>query len=325
MVFLHGGAFVTGSGLEPWYAGTMLAAEQQVVVVSVSYRLGPLGWLQLDGVSPANLGLLDQIAALHWVHGAVERFGRDPDQVTLFGQSAGGGSVGLLTDAPDARGLFRRAVVQSGVPRGVLAGPDRVRLAEVLDGDLRSAPVERLLDAAQVVTREQSRDVGGVALPPWGPVVGRPPVAASSPADGAGVSDLLIGWNRDDVSAFGVGPDRAPVLSRRLFGDGWRDQVSGLLAAGAQVRGYRLDWRPDGSAYGATHCLELPLLLGTDEAWAGSPMLGTQGVARTGAVGRQLRAAWAGFARHGVGDATSTPDVPIRWTRGGELPGPEDP
>ncbi|MGV3578848.1 carboxylesterase/lipase family protein [Brevundimonas sp.] len=119
MVWIHGGALVTGSSKETLYDGARLAQEG-VVVVSINYRLGVLGWLahpDLSAESPAqisgNYGLMDQVAALDWVKRNIESFGGDPDNVTIAGESAGGLSVLYLMASPIARGLFDRAIAQS--------------------------------------------------------------------------------------------------------------------------------------------------------------------------------------------------------------------
>ena len=130
MVWIHGGSFVSGSGAGSLYRGGMLSREGDVVVVTINYRLGLLGFLAhpvleeagqtwLDGEEWSgfgNWGLADQVAALHWVHDHIADFGGDPGNVTLFGESAGGMSVSALLGAPAARGLFHRAIVESGPP-----------------------------------------------------------------------------------------------------------------------------------------------------------------------------------------------------------------
>src|SRR3990167_3982055 len=120
MVWIHGGGLISGSGSLPQYAGDQLAARG-VVVVTINYRLGVLGFLahpELNRESPhggsGNYGLLDQIAALKWVNRNIAAFGGDPDQVTIFGQSSGSFSVSMLVSSPLATGLFRRAIGQSG-------------------------------------------------------------------------------------------------------------------------------------------------------------------------------------------------------------------
>jgi len=121
MVWIHGGAFTLGSASDPWYDGTSFAANHNIVVVTLNYRLGILGFVYLKNLAGAdagytgNCGLLDQIAALHWVRENIAAFGGDPDNVTVMGESAGAMSIGTLLGMPAAHGLFQRAVLQSSV------------------------------------------------------------------------------------------------------------------------------------------------------------------------------------------------------------------
>ncbi|MCC3381988.1 carboxylesterase/lipase family protein [Paenibacillus farraposensis] len=133
MVWIHGGAFVTGSGIIPLYDGARMANKGDVVVVTINYRLGPLGFLHLtprgDGLA-SNAGLLDQIAALEWVRDHIAAFGGNPDEVTVFGESAGAMSIAALLAMPAAKGLFQRAILQSGASQ-VLPTPQAEQVAAV--------------------------------------------------------------------------------------------------------------------------------------------------------------------------------------------------
>ncbi|MCL1674537.1 carboxylesterase/lipase family protein [Elizabethkingia meningoseptica] len=135
MVFIHGGAFVVGSGAVPGYDGSNFARDG-VVLVTINYRLGVEGFLWFgDGVP--NLGMLDQIAALKWVRDNIANFGGDPDNVTIFGESAGGMSVCTLLAMKEAQGLFRRAIAESGAGHSAISASSAkliaARLAEILD------------------------------------------------------------------------------------------------------------------------------------------------------------------------------------------------
>jgi para-nitrobenzyl esterase len=112
MVYVHGGGFMIGSGAAPAFDGASFARDG-AVLVTVNYRLGAEGFLALPG-EITNIGLRDQIAALHWVRDNIAGFGGNPDNVTVFGESAGGSSVAFLLRSPLAAGLFQRAIVQSG-------------------------------------------------------------------------------------------------------------------------------------------------------------------------------------------------------------------
>jgi len=112
MVWIHGGAFVTGGGVSPLYDGSTLASRGDVVIVTINYRLGAFGFLYIPGVT-ANVGMLDQITALKWVNKNIEAFGGDPNNITIFGESAGGASALTLIAMPAAKGLFNRIIAQS--------------------------------------------------------------------------------------------------------------------------------------------------------------------------------------------------------------------
>jgi para-nitrobenzyl esterase len=153
LVWIHGGAFVLGAGSQSLYDGAVLARRGDVVVVTINYRLGSLGFLRLreesGGRIPAsgNEGLLDQIAALEWVRDEIAGFGGDPGNVTLFGESAGAMSCAALLGAPRARGLFHRAILQSGAANYVSKAETASAVAEELLAALRIRPrrIERLL------------------------------------------------------------------------------------------------------------------------------------------------------------------------------------
>ena len=118
--WIHGGAFTSGTGSDPTFAGGNMASRGDVVVVTINYRLSTLGFLALeDGVTNGNFGLADQIAALDWVREYITAFGGDPNRITIFGQSAGAGSVRALLGSPQAIGKFAAAI-----PMSNLAGSD---------------------------------------------------------------------------------------------------------------------------------------------------------------------------------------------------------
>lgn len=295
LVWLHGGGFSSGAGLLDWYDGSSLTAQGDVVVVSVNYRLGALGFLVADGVSDGNLGLLDQVEALRWVRDNIARFGGDPAAVTVFGQSAGAMSIELLLDHPER--LCRRAVLQSP-PHGVAplsraeAAATGAEFSRLLGGDLFSrSPAEILAAQAAVVARHT-----GVAMP------FRPVATPWDRSDLTGV-EVVHGWNADEMTAFGG-------EGEGLFAD--HGFAGRLRARGARVHTYHNAWRPAGSVFGATHCVELPLLLGSARAWAGSPVLGEMRWEDVDRLGRELRGSWISFARNGIPGALDS--LPITWS-----------
>lgn len=210
MVWLHGGSFQLGGSSLPTYDAARLAADGDVVVVSCNYRLGALGFCALDA---PNCGLLDQIAALRWVRDNVASFGGDPGNVTIFGESAGGGCVLHLLAAPAARGLFHRAIAQSGATDFTLT-PDRAaevarRFAACLGtepddlGALRAVPVERILAAQDEAAAALLPTVGLMPFHPAadGTVVTTAPDVAIDAGAADGV-DLVIGVTADEMRLF---------------------------------------------------------------------------------------------------------------------------
>lgn len=244
MIWLHGGAYSSGAGSLPWYAGDRFAANGDVVFVSVNYRLGALGFLYLPGVSDGNMGLLDQVQALRWVRDNIAAFGGDPGNVTLVGQSAGGGSIAALMTMPEAKGLFQRGILQSpgmgrpsrGADEAAELGARYAHFAGVEPGDqaaLKKAPVERLL-AAQ---GELARSLQGFAMLglPFSPVRDGRVIEGNIVErlrDGAGAHvDVMIGTTREEMAAFHVvdqavqnaGEAEVKQVFERICGPGYQD------------------------------------------------------------------------------------------------------
>ena len=238
MVWIHGGAFVSGSGTVPWYDGTNLTTRD-VVVVTVNYRLGILGFLHLAELGgeafagSGNAGLLDQAAALAWVRDNIAAFGGDPDNVTIFGESAGGMSVGAQLALPASKGLFHRAIAQSGAAANVSTAERGTRIAARVLDDLAIDPsdVDQLrqvpLDRLQKVQEGVSADFGLVQGLPFQPVhdgdiLPVDPLEAVANGAAAGI-DLLVGTNRDELRIFSamnpaMRPEDDETLTRRLRG-----------------------------------------------------------------------------------------------------------
>jgi len=256
LVWIHGGGFLFGAGSQPLYDGARLARRGDAVVVTLNYRLGALGWLALpdpgdDGAAGGNFGLLDQIAALAWVRDNIAELGGDPRNVTVFGESAGGMSVGTLLGTPAARGLFQRAILQSGAAHNAsspeLASRVGRRFLEALGlgagelAKLREAPLAALLEAqAKTAAALFGRMPEGLPFQPVvdGAVLPKPPLDAIASGACAGVA-LLVGTNLDEWKLFGLADTSLarldePGLSARLarvLGAAGRD--GGELAARA--------------------------------------------------------------------------------------------
>jgi para-nitrobenzyl esterase len=221
MVWLHGGAFQTGTAAGPAYDGARLAQRGGVVVVTLNYRVGALGFLHTGAPGCANLGLQDQLAALRFVQVGIGAFGGDPARVTVFGESAGAGSIACLLAMPAARGLFRRAIVQSAAPQGQLSADEaaeRARiLAEKLGGTradlafLRSLPAARILAAQAACAEPGPRRIGMFFAPVVdGEVLPEPPLTAIARGAAREV-ELVIGTTADEMRLFTLVPGFAEI------------------------------------------------------------------------------------------------------------------
>ena len=208
MVWLHGGGFTSGSGGFKIYDGVNLAGKHDVVVVTVNHRLNAFGYLYLADLGGAkyanssNVGMLDIVAALQWVRDNISNFGGDPGNVTIFGQSGGGAKVSTLLAMPSAKGLFHRAVIESGVslrgiPQDAANKSTEAFLAKLglkpnQIGELQSMPVDRLTKA--LAGGRFGAVVDGKTLPanPFDPTA--PEISANVP--------LLVGTVQTEVTFF---------------------------------------------------------------------------------------------------------------------------
>lgn len=254
MVWIPGSAFKAGTAASPWYDGSHFARDG-VVCVTINYRVGAEGFLLLDEGN-ANRALLDQIAALKWVQENIAAFGGDPGNVTVFGESAGAMCIGSLLSMPRTKGLFHRAILESGAAHPVMSAVTAQRVAETLAGRLgvpatretiAALPVDRLLAAQEQLEADlyakpdvERWGVEVAAGGPWQPVV-EGNILPTRPIDriAAGASadvDVLVGWNSDEWRLFlAIGgainhiPDVALVGAAASYG----------LPVGAALAAYR--------------------------------------------------------------------------------------
>lgn len=260
MVWIHGGAYKLGSSAQAGWDCRRIAGDGDVVVVSCNYRLGIEGFAAIED-APANRGLLDQVAALEWVRDNITAFGGDPDHVTVFGESAGGGSVAALLAMPTANGLFSRAIAQS-VPGTFFSADLAADIATTIAAerglrptvaDLSTVGPERLALAGEAVAAKQHQHEdrwgalahGNTSL--FAPIVDGdvlPVTPWRALADGAGRDvDLIAGHNRDEYRLF-------LALSGRLGTISEEDATTALRTLGPHPggeRAYRAAY-PDASA-----------------------------------------------------------------------------
>jgi para-nitrobenzyl esterase len=212
MVWLHGGAWISGSGNRPCVHGSTLAEKGDVVVVTLNHRLNAFGftWDGTDATDP-NVGMTDIVKALEWVRDNIAAFGGDPGCVTIFGQSGGGAKVSVLLAMPSARGLFHRAIVQSASLHLDMASPERaIRCAELMYDELKltagnrdglaDVPAEAILKARlRAVERNGGIDDFRPVLD--GTILPFDPFSPEGLANHADIP-LMIGWTKNEMSFF---------------------------------------------------------------------------------------------------------------------------
>ncbi|MFF0990259.1 carboxylesterase family protein [Kocuria nitroreducens] len=343
MVWIHGGSYTTGAGDAPIMDPARLVAEQRVVVVTVTYRLGLFGYLGSGHHRPANLGLLDQLEAFRWVRRNIAAFGGDPDQVTAFGQSAGADAVAHLMATPGAASLFRRAILQSpplGISRGRAAMNAAMnRAADVVTADTPVAEVVAL--QAEVAAHATSFGLMGAMA--FGTQYGHHPLPEEDEIEAAWDRaaphiDVLIGHTTEEarlhiptattlqrwirlpvvgplVRRAVVGHVTAAVYSRAI-----RRFARRHVRAGGTAHTYQISWAAPGNEYGAAHAIDLPLLFGGEHTWSGTGLVAGADWEEVDAHGRQLRRLWAAFARGTALDEKGRIPGALRYRRAQDLP-----
>lgn len=234
LVWVHGGAYTAGSGSMPWYEGTHLATMGDVVVVTINYRLGVFGFAGRN-----NLGSLDQLLALQWVHDHIAAFGGDPGNVTVFGESAGGSSLVALMAMPAARDLFHRAFAMSPSISQLRSGERADEaLAEFLAAagassldELADAPVERLLAAQAERLKDAVAGFSGFSPTSHGDGIPGPilELAAADPRP------LVVGTTRDESALWNAFAPQLDGLTEEALLGGVRrrmgDRAEAAIAA----------------------------------------------------------------------------------------------
>ncbi len=244
-VWIHGGAYKHGQGATPWYDGTSFATRGDIVVVTINYRLGALGFCDLashlgDDFATCGInGTLDQAAALRWVHENIAGFGGDPDRITIGGESAGAFSVCNMVAMPTTNGLFHRAIAQSGAAHHTFGPDDGKEIAAQFLGrlgnpsanELLAMDVGALLEAQEQVAADRSH-LPGRNQEPFYPVWGhealpRDPRELIAEGAGAGIA-MLTGTNEDELALWGVTGTTAADLDDMV--GAITEDPSGMLA-----------------------------------------------------------------------------------------------
>lgn len=240
MLWCHGGGFASGSGSSPITDGTHLARRGDVVVVTINHRLNVLGFTYLeehggaDFAGSGDAGMLDIVQALGWVRDNIAEFGGDPGNVTVFGQSGGGRKVATLLTMPQAKGLFHRAIIESGATIKLVEREQAVRVADALIAklglarsqvrDLQALPLERIMAAYFAVVRELNVDQMTMGFSPTvdGHYLPRHPFHPDA-ADVSASVPLMIGSTRTELTS------SADADAFKLSDDGLRNRIGALL------------------------------------------------------------------------------------------------
>lgn len=322
MVWIHGGSYVFGAGDAAIYDARSLVEEQGVIVVSITYRLGLLGFLGGTSERAANLGLMDIIAALRWVKTNIAAFGGDPDCVTLFGQSAGGDAIAHLMIAEGAQNLFRRAIIQSA-PLGISLGrrgmsEAMMKIAARVAHDVPTADVI----AAQASVVSAAEGFGWPASMPFGTQYGHHPLPSEHEIDdawsrSAARYDVLIGSAAQEGSFFVPliepikkaaalpligGALRRMVVStitRKVYAAGAARFAKRHARAGGRAYTYVINWGSRTNRLGPTHAIDLPLLFGDEQIWRDADLVAGLTWPEVHASGRKVRELWSVFAKTG--------------------------
>lgn len=328
LVWIHGGAFVMGSGSTPLYDGRTFASKG-IVVVTFNYRLGLLGFMG------GNWALLDQVVLLEWVKANIAAFGGDPGNVTIVGESAGASSVAALLVMPKAHGLFARAVLQScAIGAMVPTKEDNAAIAAEA-GISADASIDAILEAqAGLAVRR-----GLSAFAPFvdGDVIPEGPIAAVREGRAAQVP-LLVGWNRDEWNLFHVfmGPGtseavKEPLRARlgtekldaivKAYDGKWVDICGDLAFRMPSTRIaewhrspawlYRFDWTSTGmgGALGAAHAMELPFMWNKLDLPASQLLIGGD-TAGGQPLATAMHETWAAFVKTGEPNGGGLPAWP---------------
>ncbi|MBD3647982.1 MAG: carboxylesterase/lipase family protein, partial [Pseudomonadales bacterium] len=317
-----GGGYAYGSGSWPVYDGTSLARKGDVVVVTVNHRLNVFGYLHLAEIAgekyarSGNAGMLDLVLALEWIRDNIESFGGDPDNVTIMGESGGGSKVSTLLAMPGAKGLFDKAIIQSGPGLTATSAEQatenaRAILAE-LDIDennldaLATLPADTILEATRVASEKAGGGFGGLRLAPVidGLSLLRHPFTPDAPIHSKNVP-VMIGWNKDEMTIFNTtAPWFGTLTEQELAG-----RVTGMFGNNAAdlLQAYR-GMYPD---YSPTYLFNM--IMGDSRMFAGSVTLAERKVAQRGAPVYMYYLVWETPVGEGIFKSPHTLDMPFMF------------
>ncbi len=329
IVWIHGGSYEVGCGDLPTSDPSVWVKEQNIIVVSVSYRLGLFGFLGGDEARPANLGLFDIMEALRWIQKNIRGFGGDPGNVTLFGQSSGGDAIAHLIISEGIEGLFHRAIIHSA-PLGFRLNRQKMSREFFLKTQkLKDEPDPLKMVEGYVNLLPSFRKYGLKTAMPFCTQYGHPPLCREEESlerwkENAWKYDILIGSNHDE-KAFYVKTAKQGIYTylndmilnrivrsttKSIYEKPARIFSENYAAGGGNIYLFKIHSKLKNNYIGASHCVDLPLIFANESAWKHSELLKDIPWESVFENGRNLRALWAEFARTGhIQDDSERPEI----------------
>lgn len=332
IVWIHGGSHEIGCGDLATADPSEWVKEQNVIVVTVSYRLGLFGFLGGNEERPANLGLLDIIEALKWIKTNIADLGGDENNITLLGQSSGGDAIAHLMISERVENLFRRVIIQSA-PLGLRHKRQKMtaeflKKTEFLKDE---TDVLKMMDEYKTAVPSVIK-YGLKAAMPFGTQYGHYPLCTEEESvemwkKNAQKFDVLIGLNNDETAFylktsealnkyFGKGfglkimDKTVEKTTALIYGNPAKQFAQNLAEAGGNVYLFRIHSKLKDNPIGAPHCIDLPLIFGNESAWKSSELLKDIPWNQIHENGKKLRALWAEFARTGkISDPSEKPEI----------------
>ncbi|MDF2552810.1 MAG: para-nitrobenzyl esterase [Chryseobacterium sp.] len=328
VVWIHGGSYELGCGDLSTADPTDWVKEQNIIVVSVSYRLGIFGFLGGSEGRPANLGLFDIIEALKWIKTYIPDFGGNSENITLFGQSSGGDAIAHLMISDGAEGLFNRVIIHSA-PLGLRLNRQKM-YSEFLK---KTGTLTAESDTFEIVKNYKNHlpsffKYGLKAAMPFGTQYGLPPLCNEGEAEekwrkSAAKYDVLIGINDEETAFYLRVSDKMnqylpkKIINKAIrstteiiYGKPAKDFADKYAEAGGNIWLFRIHSKIDGHYFGSAHAFDLPLIFGNESAWKSSGLLKNVPWKYIDENGKKLRSLWAEFARNGeICESSERPEI----------------
>ncbi|WP_312079437.1 carboxylesterase family protein [Chryseobacterium sp.] len=329
IVWIHGGSYEIGCGDLPTSDPSVWVKEQNIIVVSVSYRLGLFGFLGGNNERPANLGLFDIIEALTWIKKHIRDFGGNPENITLFGQSSGGDAIAHLLISEGVDNLFKRVIIQSA-PLGFRLKREKMytELFSQTDFLKDEKDVLKMVDSYQNFL-PSSFKYGLKAAMPFCLKYSHAPLPAEDKTlekwkENASKIDVLIGFNEDETSFYVKTAQEGlytylhekilnrivKITTNSIYGKPAQIFAENYASGGGNVHLFKIKSTLKNHYIGASHCFDLPLIFASEDAWKDAALLKDVPWNYIFENGKKLRAVWAEFARTGkISDENDRPEI----------------